>query len=92
MQEVEKMDKYEEHERAPAEPLKKIMKEMDAMDDKKAFRESSEKMMRLVNEMESAADALQSIQQGGIQPAISAGAYWATRNIFTHKRITIIQS
>jgi hypothetical protein len=72
MEEIKKMDKYEDIKQRQ-QNIEKIMKEMDAMDDKKAFKESSERTMRMIEEMESAGQVLKSIQQNGIQPAISAG-------------------
>jgi len=48
-------------------------KEMDAMDDKKAFSEYSQKIMKLVDEMDNTPAAVNEIRQTGLQSSISSG-------------------
>ena len=43
------------------------------MDEKKAFKEQSEKIMSLIDEMENTPRVLMDIQQNGLQSAISSG-------------------
>ncbi len=69
---VDALDVYEQMN----EFLKKaeqFSKEMDAMDDKKAFRDNTQKIMKMVEEMENTSTNLKDIQQNGLQPSISSG-------------------
>ncbi|MBK7289890.1 MAG: hypothetical protein IPI78_06425 [Chitinophagaceae bacterium] len=71
-QEVDKMDKYEEMKESHKR-IEDLIKEMDQIDEKNAFKNYSDKIMSLVDEIENTPAILKDIQQNGIQPSINSG-------------------
>jgi|SRR5665647_25533 len=68
----DELDKYSDIQNSKNE-IERLIKEMDAMDERHAFKENTDKVMELVNEMEETPAIINDIKQNGLQPSISSG-------------------
>ena len=69
---VDELDRYEQMKEL-FKTAEQFGKEMEAMDDKKAFREHTQKIIQMVEEMDNTSAAINEIRQTGLHPSISSG-------------------
>jgi hypothetical protein len=50
-----------------------LNRDMETMDEQKAFRQQTQKIMQLIEEMEATPTIIKDIQTKGLQPSISSG-------------------